>query len=355
MNILQKSSIRSFSDKKADNNSKAAQRPARVFGALLFVFIVCVLLGLMLGSTAADMGAGLKAALAGERTSAEYRVLMYVRLPRVLGAVLSGAALAAAGVLIQAVLNNAMAAPNIIGVNSGAGLAATLLIALSPASLKLLPLAAFLGALAACLCIYAIALKTGASRLTITLVGISISSILSAGINTVKTLFPDSILNANAFLVGGLSGVSMARLIPAGLMIAPALVLACFFARDVDVLSLGEETAEGLGMNVKLSRFAFLVLASVLAGSAVSFAGLLGFVGLLSPHIARRFVGGRHRYLLPFSAFLGACLVLLCDLLGRLLFAPYELPVGIILSFVGGPFFLTLILGQRRQRSGDRA
>ena len=255
--------------------------------------------------------------------------------------------------MIQAVLNNAMAAPNIIGVNAGAGLGVTLLVALAPGAAASLPFAAFFGALAACLCIYAIARRTGASRMTITLVGITISSILTAGINLIKTIFPDSIYNTHGFLVGGISGVSMTKLSPACWLIGLGLLAALLMARDIDVLNLGEDTAASLGMNVKLSRFLLLMLASLLAGSAVSFAGLLGFVGLLGPHIARRFVGSRHRLLLPFSAMGGAVLVLLCDLLGRVLFAPYEIPVGIILSFVGGPFFLTLILLQRKSRVYD--
>ena len=156
----------------------------------------------------------------------------------------------------------------------------------------------------------------------------------------VKTVFPDSLYNSNAFLVGGISGVSMARLSPACWLIGLGLVCAWLMAKDTDVLNLGEETAGSLGMNVKATRFLLLLLASVLAGSAVSFAGLLGFVGLLAPHICRRFVGG-------------ATLVLLCDLAARLLFAPYELPVGIILSLVGGPFFLILILVQRKSRLYD--
>ena len=276
-----------------------------------------------------------------------------MRLPRAFAAVLAGSALAVSGAIIQAVLNNAMAAPNIIGVNSGAGLAVTLLVAVNPAAVSYLPYAAFFGALAACLCIYAIAARTGASRMTITLVGITISSILTAGINTVKTVFPDSLYNSNAFLVGGISGVSMARLNPACWLIGLGLVCAWLMAKDTDVLNLGEETAGSLGMNVKVTRFLLLLLASVLAGSAVSFAGLLGFVGLLAPHICRRFVGGAHQRLIPACALGGATLVLLCDLAARLLFAPYELPVGIILSLVGGPFFLMLILVQRKSRLYD--
>ena len=331
----------------------APSHPAPFFFLLVCLFVLSFAASILFGSTEASLKQAVSALLRGDTQDAAYRIILYIRLPRACAAVLAGAGLATAGIIIQAVLNNAMAAPNIIGVNSGAGLAASLLIAICPAALELLPFAAFFGALAACLCIYAIASKTGASRMTITLVGISISSILSAGINTVKTVFPDSIYNTNSFMVGGIAGLSFARLNPACWLIPAGIVCAWLLARDIDVLSLGEETAESLGLNVKRLRFLLLVLASVLAGSAVSFAGLLGFVGLLVPHISRRFVGGNHGLLLPAGALGGAVLVLLCDLLGRVLFAPYELPVGIILSFVGGPFFLMLILVQRKTRIYD--
>lgn len=323
------------------------------FAALLLIFIVCFLASLFFGSTRTGVLQAVSAAAAGDYDSAAYRIIAHVRLPRTLAAALAGGALAVSGVIIQAVLNNAMASPGIIGVNSGAGLAATLLIALSPAAVSALSWAAFLGALGACLLIYAVAERSGASRLTITLVGVTVSSILTAGINTVKTIFPDSLYNANSFLIGGVAGVSLSKLDPACWLIGAGILCAWLLGRDIDVLNLGAETAAGLGMNVKRTRFVLLLLASLLAGSAVSFAGLLGFVGLLVPHISRRLVGGGHRLLVPFSALGGAALVLLCDVAGRVLFAPYELPVGIILSFVGGPFFLGLILARRRGRVYD--
>ena len=343
MNIWRRSSIRNSSDEYSPGEL------SRFFVCLCLLFALSFVLAVLFGSTRT----GLIEALTSGRDSAAYRIFAFVRLPRVFAAVLAGSALAVSGAMIQAVLNNAMAAPNIIGVNSGAGLAVSLLVAISPSAVSCLPYAAFLGALAACLCIYAIAARTGASRLTITLVGVTISSILTAGINAVKTVFPDSLYNSSAFMVGGISGVSLARLSPACWLIAGGILCAWALAKDIDVLNLGEEMAGSLGMNVTSMRFLLLLLASVLAGSAVSFAGLLGFVGLLVPHICRRFVGSYHRRLIPACALGGASLVLLCDLAARLLFAPYELPVGIILSLVGGPFFLALILVQRKSKIYD--
>ncbi len=321
---------------------------------LLFFILIVLLFGafvaaLLLGSTDLSIRSAFSALLGGESKSAAYRILVYIRLPRAFASVLSGCALAVAGVLIQAVLNNPMAAPNVIGVNSGAGLAAVLMIAVFPSALYMLPFAAFFGALSACLLIYLISVKTGAGRLTVTLVGIAISSILNAAINAVKMLFPDSIYDANAFMIGGFSGVSFEKLSPAVFIIIAGLILAFVLSRDTDVLCLGDDTALSLGMNVKVLRFVLLMIASALAGAAVSFAGLLGFVGLLVPHIMRRFVGSKHRLLIPASALAGSILVLVCDLFSRVVFAPFEIPVGIVLSLIGGVFFIALVLMSRRR------
>ena len=344
MSIWQRPSSPSCSGK-----AESPHRKARLFAVLIPSLTVLFFVSLALGSTSVDLGAALSALLAGDFGSPDLRIVLYVRLPRVMGALVAGSALAVSGVIIQSVLNNPMAAPNVIGVNSGAGLCAVLIMALMPQAVGLLPLAAFVGALATSLCIWLIAAKTGAGRVTVTLVGVAVTSILGAGINTVKTLFPDSVYDSVGFMIGGLSGVSYDKLLPAASVVIAGLVLSLIFARGLDILSLGGETARGLGMNVALCRFLMLMLASALAGAAVSFAGLLGFVGLLVPHILRRIAGSSHRYLVPASALGGALLVLLCDLLSRVIFAPYELPVGILLSLIGGPFFVFLVLVQKNR------
>ncbi len=305
-------------------------------------------LSLVFGGTKLDIGKALSALANNNYADADFRILFYLRFPRLLAALFAGAALAVSGVLIQAVLNNPMAAPNIIGVNSGAGLAAAITIALFPKALNILPLTSFVGALLACLLIFAISQKTNASKLTLTLVGIAVSSVLNAVINTVKVIFPDSVYDADLFMIGGFSGVTYEKIIPASIVILVGLFVATFLNKDIDVLSLGENTAQSLGLNVNLLRFILLIVASLLAGAAVSFAGLLGFVGLLVPHIMRRFVGTRHRVLIPASVFAGSILVVFCDLFSRVVFAPFEIPVGIILSLAGGIFFICLVLFTKR-------
>ena len=153
------------------------------------------------------------------------------------------------------------------------------------------------------------------------------------------------------FRVGGFASVVPDRLLSAGILICCALVLILSLHNDLDVLALGEESAQSLGMDVKKSRTLLLILSALLAGASVSFAGLLGFVGLIVPHAIRSFAGSESRYLLPLCAVGGAGFVAACDLSARLLFAPYELPVGILMSVIGGPCFLALLFCKKGEKS----
>lgn len=328
------------------SSPQTKRRRALIGLPLLALAAFCA--ALAIGSSDASLPDALKALWRGDRSDPAWRIIAYIRLPRALGALLAGAALSVSGIIIQAVLNNPMAAPNLIGVNAGAGFFVIVAMALFPQMIAYLPLAAFLGALLAALLIYAVSAVTGAGRVTVTLVGVAVGSILTAGINTVKTLFPDSVYDVSGFLIGGLSAVSFRSVLPAAVLILPALLLAALCARSLDALSLGGAVAGGIGVSVRRSRFLWLVLASILAGAAVSFAGLIGFVGLIVPHIMRRLVGGTHRRLISMSIFGGSAFLLLADTVSRLMFAPYELPVGILLSLIGGPFFICLLLWERR-------
>lgn len=279
------------------------------------------------------------------------RILLHVRVPRLLAAALAGAGLAVSGVLIQTVLQNPLASPGIIGVNAGAGLSVALCMVLLPGMVLVLPFAAFLGALAAVLLVYGAARRAGASRMTLVLSGVALSSLLTAGINTLVTLYPDIMTGLRDFQNGGFAGVSAGPLLPAGLVILFGLLASLLFAGELDVLGLGEITASSLGLPVRFYRFLFLALAAALAGAAVSFAGLLGFVGLIVPHMARFILrGGGKRPLLLLSALMGAAFLILCDTAARVLFAPFELPVGILIAYLGVPFFLWLLFRERRKR-----
>ena len=320
----------------------------RALHALLaLALLLSVLLALCAGSVPLPLRETGRALLAGERENLYYRVFVHVRLPRVLAALSAGMALSVSGVLLQGVFHNVLAGPNIIGVNAGAGFAVMLAVTLLPRSGLLVPTAAFFGALGAALLIYLIASLSGADNVTVVLTGVAVSSLLTAGMDALRTLFPDSIADASMFLIGSFGGAAFDRLFPAVWFILAGLLPAMLLGRRLDILSLGDDTAASLGMNVRRTRFCFLLLASLLAGAAVSFSGLLGFVGLLVPHAVRRFTGHSHALLLPCAALAGGSFVLLCDLLGRVLFAPYELPVGILMSALGAPFFLALLLRRR--------
>ena len=210
--------------------------------------------------------------------------------------------------------------------------------------------ASFLGALGCSMLVYALAWRAGLSRTTLVLAGLAVSGMLTAGLNTLTLLWQEVVASSPGFMTGGLSGVTLSMLAAALPYLVVGMLLALFLAVDLNVLCLGEESAAGLGLHVTRTRFLGILAAALLAGAAVSFAGLLSFVGLLAPHMVRRFVGTDHRVLIPASALLGAAFVVLCDIAARMLFAPFELPVGILLSLIGGPFFLHLLLHRKRRR-----
>ena len=291
------------------------------------------------------------AALVGQdTTSTAARIVLFTRLPRTCAAMLAGAALAVSGAVIQTVLNNPLASPGVIGVNSSAGLAVALVCAAAPTAQRFTPLVAFLGALAGVLLILGLSQGTGASRMTVVLAGVAISNLFSAGIDGVITLVPDALNGITDFRIGGFTGVTMRQLAPAAWMILVSLVIVLTLSQQLDILALGSDTAQSLGMAVKPVRFLLLVLAAALAGAAVSFAGLLSFVGLIVPHAVRRILGEDNLPVLAASILGGGVFVTLCDLLARVLFAPFELPVGIVLAFTGAPFFLWLLLRQKGGR-----
>lgn len=316
-----------------------------LIGAVLLC-IVSVFCSLCMGAAHLSLAQLWQAIRCGAVDTAGY-IFWYSRLPRTCACLLAGAALACSGCILQSVLGNQLASPGIIGVNAGAGLAVTICCACDILSGWTISLASFLGAMAAVLIVVILARKTGASRTTVILAGVAMNSIMGAFRDAVTTLVPDVAMLSGEFRVGGFSTVVTTRLIPAAVLICVALTLVHTMCNELDVLALGEETAQSLGLSVKKIRTLLLLLAALLAGAAVSFAGLLGFVGLLIPHVSRNLVGNESRYLLPLSVILGAGFVTISDLVSRLVFAPYELPVGILMAVIGGPFFLILLLKRK--------
>lgn len=317
---------------------------------LVTLLIFCIFAGILLGSVSLSPVNVLQCLVGLDRDSTTYILVNTVRLPRVAGACLAGMGLAAAGVILQNVMNNSLASPNTIGVNSGAGFAVMLTLMLGGSYTSAVPAAAFMGALITTLVIFGLAYMADSSRTTIILAGITVSSFLNAGINTIKLLDTDITVNLTTFMIGSLSGITFDRLKFPAAAIITALLLSFLLTTSLNILSLGDDIARSLGLNVPFVRLILLVLSSVLSGCVVSYAGLLSFVGLIVPHICRRLFGNDTRYLLPCSALLGACFVLICDILGRVLFAPFELPAGVLMSFVGGPFFLYLLFKKKGGR-----
>lgn len=321
---------------------------------LLGLTFAAVLLNLCVGSSGLAPVKLARMVFSGENGSVEARIFWFVRLPRTLAAVLAGAALATAGLLLQSVLRNPLAAPSVIGVNSGAGLCALICMAVFPAYAQFASIAAFIGACAAVFAVYLLSRVTGASKTTIVLAGVAVNSILGAAMDAIVTLIPDAVTSRSAFSIGGFSNVTMTQLKFAVPLCALGFLAALLCRRELSVLALGDDVAHSLGLRVERFRALFLIAAAMLAGAAVSFAGLLGFVGLVAPHMTRMLLKNDARMQLPMTALLGALLCLVCDFIARCLFAPYELPVGIVLSFVGAPFFLYLLL-IRKKRSRHSA
>lgn len=272
-----------------------------------------------------------------------YQVVMNIRLPRVLVGGLVGINLALSGAILQSVLKNPLADPGIIGISAGAGLAAMVVMILFPAYSALIPPAAFIGAICAALIIYFIAYDGGAHTLRLVLAGVALSAFLGAFMSTLTVLYSDRVQGTVNWMAGALIGKSWGHLymvLPYSLI---GLVGAVIGSRYLNILALGDDIARGLGLPVERVKFLLTLLAALLAASAVAAVGLLGFVGLIIPHITRLLIGSNNRFLIPFSAVFGAVTVIFADTIARTLFSPYELPVGIIMAFVGAPFFLYLL------------
>lgn len=315
---------------------------------IVFIIVICLVLlsivyGLTTGSVSIPVG-DVWDAIFGSEKGLHRQIIYDLRLPRILTGLLVGSSLATAGALLQGVMRNPLADPAIVGVSSGAGLVAVIMMILFPIHLQYLPIGAFIGALVATLVIYVLANSgSGGSPYKIILAGIAVNSLLGAATTAVMILNSDSVQAVLPWLAGGLGGRSWPHFYTILPYAATGLFLSIFAIKHANLLLLGDEVAKLLGHNVEKSRLFLIVLSAFLAGAAVSVAGLIGFVGLVVPHIIRMLVGNDYKYLLPISALGGAFLVVFADTVARSWFDPIELPVGILLAFIGAPFFLYLL------------
>lgn len=277
-------------------------------------------------------------------------VVHTLRLPRTLVAFLVGAGLAVSGTILQALTRNPLAEPGVIGINSGAGLGAMILIVLFPSvSVFYVPLAAFAGALLAGFLAYLLAWKGGSSPLRLVLIGIAIAFIGKAFILLLQTQGKIQLVTkATIWLVGSVYARGWEHVWPLFPWILLLFFLTLCMTRHLNVLQLGDDIARGLGSRIEWQRGVLLLISIALAGVSVAAAGVISFVGLMAPHIARRLVDSSHGILVIVSALVGGLLVMVSDLLGRTLFAPIEIPCGIITAIVGAPYLMYLLIREQK-------
>ena len=323
---------------------------------LLVLFLMTGVLSLGTGAVEFNAGevvraviAGLNGQMRGLEITPRETIIFYIRLPRVILAAMTGAALAASGAVYQGIFRNPMADPYVMGTSAGASLGATcafmLPINIRFLSLGSVPLLAFAGSLVAVMLVYGLA-KVGDRTpvLNLLLSGMIVSSILSAIVSLMMFVMPTGVLHGLAFwLMGGFSGRGWSNVA----MITPYFILGLsivlVFSRDLNALLLGDEPAMHLGIEVSKVTKALIVAASLLTACAVSSGGIIGFVGLVIPHVLRMCLGPDNRRLVPASLIFGATVMMAADALARIVIAPQELPVGIITALCGGPFFVYLL------------
>lgn len=288
--------------------------------------------------------------LDGGLEEVDARVLLDIRLPRVLITAIVGGVLAVAGAAYQGVFRNPLADPYLLGAAAGAGLGATLVIAYAPARqvgpVGVVPVAAFVGALTGVGLAYAlgsVAGRSGGGSATLLLAGVAVASFLTAAQTMVQTANTDNLREVYSWILGQLGSAQwndVALVLPYAAISVAALLLA---ARALDVLAVGDDEAQALGVHPRRIRFLVLCAASLGTAAAVAVSGLIGFVGLVVPHIVRRLAGGSYRVILPVSVLGGAAFLVLADLVARTVMSPVELPIGVVTAFVGAPFFAALL------------
>ena len=315
---------------------------------LIFLFISCILLALSVlaaiyfGSTKIPLSEIIKIIFYHENS--DFSIIIWdIRMPRIILALIVGANLAASGALLQAVIQNPLADPGIIGISSGAKLGLLLALLIFPQFVTAAPLFAFIGAMEAAVLVYLLAWKGGVKTVRLILAGVAVNAFFAGVSYLITILNNDKIQNIMLWLSGNLSGRSMydVKLILPYSLIGLAAALAAI--RPSNLLLFGDEKAGSLGLNITRSRILISLTASFLAAISTSLVGVISFVGLVIPHIVRLITGPNYKYLLPLSILNGGIFLLIADTFARTIAAPIELPVGTLMALVGGPFFVYLL------------
>ncbi len=324
-------------------------RKTAVVVALLLAVCAAAVASLALGAVSIPFSKVLAAIFGGEVSPAEHKIVVDLRLPRTVEAIIVGAALGVAGALLQGALNNQLASPDIVGVTGGAGFGAVLILILFPSYIALLPIGALVFGLVAAALVFLVA-WTGGSRGSVgklILAGIAIGSLFGAATTAILTAYPDRVPSVLFFIAGGLTSDGWGDLRAVWPYFAVGFVFAIGLMRPLDRLALGDEVAASLGTRPQLIRLFAGVAAALLAAASASLAGLLAFLGLVTPHFVRMASGtSRHTFVVPVSALAGAALLLIGDTVARVVAAPVELPVGPFMVMLGVPLFLYLLVKQ---------
>lgn len=313
-----------------------------ILAILALLLAAALLAGLRFGSLRLD-AAEILHTLLSEREGVKFQILWNIRLPRVLLGALVGGSLAVSGAVLQGIMRNPLASPGIIGISSGGGLGGVLVLLALPQFSHLLVPAAFAGALATAFLVYLLAWKRGIDPVRLILSGVAVGSMLGAMSSTILLFNAEKVAGILDFTVGSLSTRSWPQFRLVWPYMLSGFLVSWLASSRLNILMLGDEVAAGLGIRVERVRILLLVAAALLAAAAVSVAGLLGFVGLIAPHIVRLLIGSDNRFLVPGAALFGAALVVGCDTIGRMVMDPSELPAGVIMSLLGPPFFLYLL------------
>lgn len=266
-----------------------------------------------------------------------------LRFPRIFIAMLGGAATAVSGVLLQAVMKNPLADPGIIGVSSGASLVAVIVTAFFPSLFFLTPMLAFIGGLVAFLLVYSLSWKGGLSPLRIILVGVAVNALCTGLMSAFNSATGSSYTGVASIVNANITQKTWDDFQTLAVYVVIGLVASFFVTNQCNLLSLEDNTARSLGMNVTRSRIVISVIAVLLASISTAVVGAISFLGLIVPHIARLLVGSNHKVLVPYSILLGAFTLLLADTIGRTVASPYEISAAVVMSVIGGPFFIFLL------------
>lgn len=330
------------------------KRSVTVFSVLLALVILLFLISTGMGEMKIDPITVVKV-LFGYGEQMETLVVKSFRLPRIIIALLVGISLAVAGSILQGIIRNPLASPDIIGLTGGAAVAVVAFLAFFSdannsltVSIKWMPVAAFIGATIVAILVYLLAWKNGVSPIRLVLIGIGVSALMQAFTTMFMIMGPIyRASQANIWITGTVYGSTWQNVAVLTPVVIILVTISIISARNLNVQELGDEVATGVGSAVQKQRLILLLASTALTGSAVAFAGGIGFVGLMAPHIARKLVGSAFGALIPTAALVGGLLVLLADLIGRTLFSPLEVPAGVFTAAIGAPYFIYLLYKSR--------